>query len=155
MWWRLTNAQFKQQQGAANKQAMRVIVEAGTVPGLLAYDKDRPVGWCALAPREKYPRLGRSRILAPVDDTPVWSVICCFVDKQYRRRGVSRDLLEAAKRWVRRQGGSVLEGYPVEPKQEQAPPLFVFTGLASAFVKAGFEECARRSPTRPVMRARV
>lgn len=155
MWWRLTHAQFEEQKGPTNRQAMRDLVDAGTVPGVLAYDGSRPVGWCAVAPREAFTRLERSRILKPVDDTPVWSVVCFFVDKDYRNKGVSRRLLEAAKRWARDQGGRVLEGYPVEPTKDRAPPLFVFTGLAAAFKKAGFEECARRSPSRPIMRHKL
>jgi len=155
MWWRLPNAQFEQQKGPGNRRALRRLVNAGTVPGLLAYDGSRPIGWCAAAPREEFTRLERSRILEPVDDTPVWSVVCFFVDKDYRHRGVSRELLEATKRWVQRRGGKVLEGYPVEPTKDRVPALFVFTGLAAAFASAGFEECARRSPTRPIMRCHL
>ena len=155
MWWRLAHAEFERQKGPTNRRALRGLVDAGIVPGLLAYDDSRPVGWCSLAPREEFTRLARSRILKPVDDTPVWSVVCFFVDKEYRRQGVSLRLLEAAKIWVGEQGGNVLEGYPVEPAREQAPPLFVFTGLAAAFESAGFEESTRRSPTRPIMRCRV
>jgi GNAT superfamily N-acetyltransferase len=155
MWWRLPNAQFEQQKGPGNRRALRQLVNAGAVPGLIAYDGSRPIGWCSAAPREEFIRLERSRILEPVDDTPVWSVVCFFVEKAYRQRGVSRELLEATKRWVQRQGGTVLEGYPVEPTGDRVPPLFVFTGLAAAFEAAGFEECARRSPTRPIMRCHL
>lgn len=155
MWWRLTNAQFESQKGPSNRQALQLLVESGVVPGLLAYDGDGVAGWCSLAPREDFRRLDRSRILKPVDETPVWSIVCFFVDKAYRNRGVSRALLEAAKDWVREMGGDVLEGYPIEPTKDRAPALFVFTGLASAFRSAGFEECARRSPTRPIMRCQL
>ena len=152
MWWRLPAAQFELQKGAANREALRRLVDAGSVPGLLAYADSRPVGWCSVAPRTQLIRLERSRILKPVDDSPVWSVVCFFVAKDYRDRGVSRQLLEAAKHWVGKQDGKVIEGYPVEPTGDRAPPLFVFTGLAAAFKRAGFKECARRSPTRPIMR---
>lgn len=155
MWWRLENAAFERQKGTGNRQALKSLVDAGTVPGLLAYEDDRPVGWCSLAPRADFDRLARSRILAPVDEQPVWSVVCFFVARDSRNRGISTRLLLAAKDWARSQGGKVLEGYPVEPKKDRAPPLFVFTGLAAAFRRAGFEECARRSPTRPIMRSRL
>jgi GNAT superfamily N-acetyltransferase len=155
MWFRLTKAQFERQKGAGNRQAVHDLVNAGVVPGLLAYDKSRPVAWCSVAPREEFPRLERSRILKPIDETPVWSVVCFFVDKEYRDRGISRQLLGAAKRWARDQGGQVLEGYPVEPTKDRVPPLFVYHGLAAAFARQGFEECARRSPTRPIMRCRL
>ena len=152
MWWRLKRAEFEQKKGAGNKKLMKAIVRSGEVPGLLAFAGGRPVGWCAVAPRENLPGLDRSRILKRVDDTPVWSVACFFIDKNWRKRGVSVALLKAAVRYVKQKGGKVLEGYPVEPRKDTTPAVFAWTGLASAFEAAGFEEVARRSETRPIMR---
>ncbi|MEE9562604.1 MAG: GNAT family N-acetyltransferase, partial [Thermoanaerobaculia bacterium] len=78
--------------------------------------------------------------------------VCLFVHKDYRDRGVSVKLLEAAVDYARKQGAKVVEGYPVEPKKDRMPAVFAFTGLAAAFLHAGFTERARRSPTRPIMR---
>jgi GNAT superfamily N-acetyltransferase len=155
MYWRLKHAQFEAQKGEANRQEIQAIVHSGEVPGILAYDGEQPVGWCSLAPRGIYSRLERSRILKPVDDQPVWSVVCFFVDKSYRRRGVSTGLLKAAISYTREQGASILEGYPVEPKKGKSPDVFVYTGLATAFRDAGFVEVARRSETRPIMRYHI
>ena len=152
MWWRLKRSEYELQKGEGNRKTMRRIVLSGEVPGLLAYDGGRSVGWCSVAPRESFPVLGRSRILKPVDDRPVWSIVCFFVDRELRGQGVSVALLRAAADYVRRRGGKVLEGYPVEPKKSPMPAVFAHTGLAAAFQKAGFEECARRSETRPIMR---
>jgi GNAT superfamily N-acetyltransferase len=152
MHWRLTSAEYEEQKGAGNREAMRALVARGELPGLLAYVDGEPVGWIAVSPRESFPRLRRSRILAPVDGEPVWSVVCFFVAKEFRNRGLSVQLLEAAATHVAEQGGHIVEGYPVEPRQTPQPPVFVFHGLASAFTRAGFSECARRSPTRPIMR---
>jgi GNAT superfamily N-acetyltransferase len=152
MWWRLKRSVFDRQKGEGNRRAMKALVDAGARPGILAYLGDAPVGWCAVAPREEYPVLGRSRILKPVDETPVWSVVCFFIAKEHRGQGVSVALLRAAVDHVRRNKGKVVEGYPVEPRQDTMPAAFAWTGLASAFRRAGFEECARRSATRPIMR---
>jgi GNAT superfamily N-acetyltransferase len=127
-------------------------VDDRTEPGILAFAGDVPVGWCAVAPREDYPGLGRSRILKAADDVPVWSVSCLFVAKEYRRRGVSVALLKAATEFVAGRGGTVVEGYPVEPKSPAMPAAFAWTGIASAFLRAGFREHRRGSETRPVMR---
>ncbi|MFN2419949.1 MAG: GNAT family N-acetyltransferase [Gemmatimonadota bacterium] len=155
MWWRASPSEFRRDKGAGNRRALRRLVVAGAEPGILAYDADgTPVGWCAIAPRTEYPRLERSRILAPVDDRAVWSVTCFFIARGHRRRGLSRVLLEAAVRFAADRGAAIVEGYPVEPAVRQADP-FVWTGLASAFRRAGFREVARRSPTRPIMRRRV
>jgi GNAT superfamily N-acetyltransferase len=151
MWWRLPHAQWLAQKGENNRKAMQKLVKAGSVPGLLAYADAQPVGWCAVAPRQDYPRFNKSRVLKPVDEQPVWSVTCFFVAREFRRRGITTQLLEAAAKFARRRGAKILEGYPIEPKRDQ-PDAFVYTGLASAFRKAGFKEVARRSPTRPIFR---
>ncbi len=152
MWWRLTRKEYDRQKGAGNKKAMKNIFQSGAVPGILAYDKNEPVAWCSLAPREKYTSLERSRVLRKVDDSPVWSIVCFYIAKEYRHRGLSVRLLKEAKKYCKTQGAKILEGCPTEPRKDSMPDAFVWTGLSSAFKKAGFKEVARRSETRPIMR---
>jgi GNAT superfamily N-acetyltransferase len=152
MWWRLKQSTWKENQGDGNRRAMQALIRKGTSPGILAYVGDTPVGWCAIAPREEYPRLAGSRILAPIDDRSVWSVTCFFIKRDYRRHGITARLLEAAVRHARASGARIVEGYPVIPKSENAPAVFAYTGILSAFEKAGFREVARRSAGRPIMR---
>ena len=152
MWWRLKRSEFDLQKGEGNRLALQAIVASGEIPGILAYRGGQPVGWCSIAPRQAFPVLERSRILKPVDDQPVWSVVCFFIAKPYRRQGLTVRLLEAAVAYAREQGASIVEAYPQEPRQDHAPDPFVFTGLASAFRQAGFVEVLRRSETRPIMR---
>ena len=152
MLWRLKRSKFEQQKGEINKQAMKTIIESGEVPGILAYHKGQPIAWCSVAPRERFPALERSRILKKLDDQPVWSISCFFVEKNHRNGGISVQMAKAAIDFVGQKGGSILEAYPVEPKKDRSPPAFVWTGLAAGFKKAGLKECARRSETRPIMR---
>jgi GNAT superfamily N-acetyltransferase len=152
MLWRLTRKEFEQQKGEGNRQAMKTIVESGDIPGLLAYSEKQPVAWCSVAPRERFPALERSRVLKKIDEEPVWSISCFFIHKDYRKQGLSVRILEAVIGYVKKQGGKIVEGYPVEPKKGKTADVFAWTGLASFFKKAGFVECARRSETRPIMR---
>jgi GNAT superfamily N-acetyltransferase len=152
MLWRLKRSEWERQKGEANRTALKRIVDSGEVPGIMAYSKGRPIGWCSVAPREAFPALERSRVLKRVDDTAVWSVVCFFIARPFRQRGVSVQLLEAAIEYVRKKRGVAVEGYPFEPRKGELPGAFVWTGLAGAFRKAGFTEVARRSATRPVMR---
>jgi GNAT superfamily N-acetyltransferase len=152
MWWKLKRSEFTLLKGEGRKKAFKSIVESGEVPGILAYADSEAIGWCAVAPREAYPVLGRSRVLAPVDDEGVWSVVCFFVDERFRGLGVAERLLRAAVEHVRKYGGRIVEGYPVEPRKKFVPPVLVYTGLPSMFRKVGFVEVVRRSETRPIMR---
>lgn len=152
MFWKLSRKDFDAGQGESNRLAQKAFVASGRTPGLLAYVDGIPAGWIAVEPRREYPGLARSRVLAPLDETPVWSVPCFFVDKKFRRQGLTVELLKAAVEYVRSKGGKVVEGYPVEPKDKKAPPVLIYTGTLSAFQKAGFTEAGRRSATRPIMR---
>ena len=155
MWWRRSASEFEAHKGEPNRLAFRAIVEAEEEPGILALVDGEPAGWCSVAPRTVLPRLGRSRILKRVDEQPVWSITCFFVARPYRRRGLSVALLREAARHARRRGAQIVEGYPVEPRADPMPDAFAWYGIASAFRAAGFEEVARRSDTRPIMRMEV
>ena len=152
MYWRLPRKQFDEQQGEVNRRNLKALVESGSIPGLLAYSDGEPVGWCSIAPREEFSTLARSRVLKPVDELLVWSVVCFFVARTQRGKGLTVELLNASVEYTRSNGARIVEGYPVEPKNGKAVDVFVFTGLLSAFKQAGFTEVLRRSETRPIMR---
>jgi GNAT superfamily N-acetyltransferase len=136
---------------AQNKAAMHDLVSAGVIPGLVGYLDGTPAGWISLGPRPEYLRLRRSPIMKPVDGTEVWSVVCSYVPRAYRGRGLQHRLLAAAVEFARRSGAAVLEAYPVD-KPERSHDDFMFFGSRSLYERAGFTEVARRSPTRVVMR---
>jgi len=52
MYWRLPAREYRSSSGEGNRKAFRRIVKDGAVPGLLAYERGEPVGWCAVEPRE-------------------------------------------------------------------------------------------------------
>lgn len=152
MWWRLPRREFEAGQGEGNRQAMKALVEAGEVPGILAYRGDEPVGWCSVAPRHAFGALNRSRVLRPVDDRPVWSIVCFYAPREERGRGLLPALIEGAVAYVRAQGGEIVEAYPTIPKAGPLPPVSVFMGLPEVFRRAGFVEVARPSERKVVMR---
>ncbi len=155
MWWRLSHSQWTANKGDRNKSAFKRVVKAGPPPGLIGYAEGQPVAWIALGPREDYPRFERSRVLKALDDQRVWSITCFFVLKSHRRRGYSVRMLKEAVDFARSCGARIVEGYPIDPRQKESPDAFVWTGLSSTFVRAGFTEVARRSPTRPIMRRKL
>jgi GNAT superfamily N-acetyltransferase len=157
MWWRVTSTEFDQgvkAKGAGNRAAMKALVDDGAVPGLIAWRGDEPVGWISVAPRSEFGRIERSPVLKGVDDEPAWAVVCFYIPRRERGAGVATALLDAALRWVREQGGRLVEGYPTPAHYEGAAALW--TGTESMFAKAGFTEVARRQPkSRSIWRRRL
>jgi len=152
MWWRCTRREFERQQGEGNRQAMKAIVESGKVPGILGYAEGEAVGWCSVAPREQYESLERSRVLKKLDETEVWSIVCLFVAKRYRKRGVGEALIRGAVEYVKGQKGKVVEAYPTQPREGQLPPVSSYMGTPMMFKRAGFVVCARPSKSKVIMR---
>jgi GNAT superfamily N-acetyltransferase len=154
MWWRLTRKEFERNQGEGNKQAMRVLVDAGNITGILLYKDGEPAAWCSVAPREEYATLERSRLLKRRDDQPTWAIVCLFVDRKFRRQGLCHRLIEAAIDHVRQHGGLRIEAYPTIVQSEKVPPVSSFMGFPALFARAGFREVARVSDSRMIMEYR-
>ena len=57
MSWRLARSDFERQKGKGNKNAMKKLVKQNEQIGILAYSNGKPIGWCAIAPREQYIKL--------------------------------------------------------------------------------------------------
>ncbi|MCX7750708.1 MAG: GNAT family N-acetyltransferase [Candidatus Bipolaricaulota bacterium] len=154
MWWRLPAAEFDRLRGEGTKRLFHGLVEAGPPPGILAYSMGKPVGWCAVGPREVYVRLASSpqyrTVLAPVDELPVWSAVCFYVRPGYRRQGITVPLLQAAVSYAASCGARIVEGYPVDKGWLPAPSAW--TGPVETFRRAGFVEVCRRVPHRPIFR---
>ena len=158
-WWRQTATEFSsgiEAKGAANRALMHDIVEAGSEPGMLAYRDGRPVGWISVAPRTQFGRILRSRRIGPdpeeAADDRVWSVVCFWIPRRERGRGVANDLLTAAVDHARARGARALEAYPVDTAGGRHPAANLFTGTLSMFQRAGFQEVDRPRGAQLVMR---
>lgn len=154
MWWRMTSSEFDRSRPQAKRRALKRLVDGGPPPGLLAYVDGAPAGWVSVGPRDVFGRLERSPTLKRVDDKPVWSIVCFYVDRAHRGTGVARALLRGAVRHAARNGARFIEAYPVDPAARAYPPAQAYTGVVQLFEGAGFREVARRG-TRPIMRTTV
>ena len=135
----------------ANRAELKALVDAGRPPGLIGYRGKDPVGWVSLAPREEFAKLKRSQVMKAVDDKPVWSIICFVVPLQCRGQGVAHALLQGAVAFARKNGATLIEAYPVD-KPGQCSDDNLWFGTKSTYDRTGFQEVARRKPTRPVVR---
>lgn len=141
------------QLGEPNRLAFRALLEAGKVHGCLAFDGDRPVGWCSIGPRATFPKLERSRVLQTKWDAHTWSITCFYIKTGYRSRGIGTLLGREALRVAARHGAKTVEAYPVIPSDpsKPMPAAFAWTGLPALFEHLGFEPIPEKEG-RPVYR---
>ncbi|MBE0432590.1 GNAT family N-acetyltransferase [candidate division WOR-3 bacterium] len=131
---------------------MKRIVTTGRIPGIIAYDKQDPVGWCSIAPREDFPVLDRSPTLKRIDVQPVWSIVCLFITRAQRGKDLTHTLIRTAIKYAERNGAGIIEAYPIFSAETTYAKWELYTGLVSTFDKLGFKVAAQRSRVRPIMR---
>lgn len=156
MRWRMSSADYQRSTKESRVAALTDLVCQDVPVGVLAYLDGEPVGWCSVAPRERYAALERYRALPKehwdnvprLDAMPVWSVVCFFVDRNVRRQGVTLGLLKAAVAYAVSQGAKIVEGYPVQPGAR----LYTYMGSPATFEKSGFRDVTPSGQERQVMR---
>ena len=160
-WYRLRSVDFTSATAESNRAVLEGAVEStaaeGRAPGLVAYRDGEPIGWVSVGPRDDYARLQHSKVLGPVDDVPVWSIVCFVVARRSRGQGVARALLDAAMDYAREHGATTLEAYPVDATDGRVSAATAFKGTLGMFERAGFEVVERRqanrsSRPRPIVR---
>lgn len=124
--------------GGSREQAARALCGREHPPGVVTYRDGTPVGWCSIGPRAENARLSTSKLIRPVDDVAVWSIICVVVRGGHRKQGVVGHLLEGAVGWARSQGAPAVEAHPVDPGGSRMDTTMAFVGTRSMFEAAGF-----------------
>ncbi len=135
---RLSAQEIRERGGDDRYEAMCSLSREEIAPGVIAYLDDQPVGWCSISPRTQIPRLEASKLIRPVDDVAVWSIICMVVRGGFRRRGVNREMVRGAVEYARKLGAPAVEAYPVDPEGRMDLTM-AFVGTRKMFEELGFE----------------
>jgi len=162
MYFRLRSKDFAVTGARANRTGLNTLTASAAAadspaPGLIGYRDGRAVGWVSLGPRSDYERLERSTTLRPIDDRPVWSVVCFVVSRSARTEGLARALLDGAIAYARERGAVALEAYPTPTEGARRPAASLYRGTLGMFEAAGFKVVGWSTPQahaapRPIVR---
>jgi GNAT superfamily N-acetyltransferase len=118
-----------------NAQLAREMILRGEMRGLLAYDGERPVGWCHC---DLLGNIPVTRAYCPAvasEDDSTGAIVCFTVAQGYRGQGVATRLLHAALDALRAQGAQVAEAY-LDLNAQDAEHHY--HGPLTMYEKAGF-----------------
>jgi GNAT superfamily N-acetyltransferase len=146
----------RQKADRLNHSYKETLVMQGKSHAILVYDGERPVGWCQYGAKEELPRIDAGRGYRKVEPLTskkkLWRITCFFVDREYRGKGVARTGLKRALESIQKQGGGIVEAYPVVSKKMGAVPEWLWFGTPGMFRKAGFKPVAPLGTSLQLMR---
>jgi predicted GNAT family acetyltransferase len=158
MWPRLPRSEWKATPRDKRKAAFKRLVKKGPPPGLLAYEDDVAIGWCAVGPRRSVGSFDASRVSKPVDEDAdrdkTYAITCFYVRSGHRKKGLMETLARAAAEFARERGAKSVEVCAIDTGRKLMWGEG-FVGLAGVFRKLNYKEIARRTPTRPLMRLKL
>ncbi len=140
-----------------NRALKRTLVEAGEAHAALVFDGDRAVAWCEFGTPEELPNIHhRKDYDAGADQLPDYRLTCIFIDKAYRRQGISALALNGALDLIAGAGGGVVEGYPQDLSDgRRVGNSFLYNGTRALYERAGFTYVRPKGKNHTVMRRTV
>lgn len=144
------------QSPAGNRAAKQRLVGEGQAHAALVFDSDRAVGWCQYGSPTELPRISHRREYHSWElEAADYRITCFFVDRDYRRAGVSETALKGALDLIAANGGGVVEAFPYETHGEKVTSSFLYNGTRSMFEQAGFEYDRHKGKNHCLMRITV
>jgi GNAT superfamily N-acetyltransferase len=141
----------KDRTSESNRALKERLVNEGRAHAALVFDGDLAVAWCQYGPPAELPNIyHRKEYEANLDALPDYRVTCIFVDKRYRRKGVTTVALQGALDLISSAGGGLVEGYPHDTEGKRVAVLY--NGTRTLFERAGFTYVRPKGQRNCVMR---
>jgi acetyltransferase (GNAT) family protein len=142
-----------------NQKFKKSLLKRGKSHAILVYSNDTPVGWCQYGVKDELPRIdagrGYKKIQPLETDQKLWRITCFFTDRAYREKGVSKFALRSALESIKKQGGGIVEAYPVVSKKMTAVAEWRWFGTPGMFEREGFEQVGPLGTSWVLMRKTV
>ena len=139
-----------------NREVKRRLVDEGNAHAALVFDHDRAVAWCQYGTPEELPRIyHRKEYEATISQPANYRLTCFFVDRDYRRSGLSEIVLRGALDLIAQAGGGVVEAFPQDTQGAKISASFLYNGTRSLFEKAGFTYVQPKGKNHCVMRTTI
>jgi GNAT superfamily N-acetyltransferase len=135
-----------------NHTLKKRLVEDDRAHAALVFDGDEAVAWAQFGPPAELPNIHhRKEYEENLDKLPDYRITCIFVDKKYRRKGVTAIALRGAIELIAQAGGGVVEGYPHDTTDGRKVSV-LYNATRSLYEDAGFDYLRPKGQRNCVMR---
>jgi ribosomal protein S18 acetylase RimI-like enzyme len=140
-----------------NRRLKRTYVEQGRAHAALVFDGDQAVAWCQYGTPEELPNMKHRKDYESAGDPPPdYRLTCIFIDRDYRRKGLTWIALNGALDLIAQAGGGVVEGYPQDLSDgRRVGNSFLYSSTRALYERAGFSYVRPKGKNHTVMRRTV
>ena len=140
-----------------NRSLKRAYVEQGRAHAALVFDGDQAVAWCEYGTPEELPNIHHRKDYESAGDPPPdYRLTCIFIDRDYRRKGLTSLALNGALDLIAQAGGGVVEGYPQDLSDgRRVGNSFLYNSTRALYERAGFSYVRPKGKNHTVMRRTV
>ena len=127
-----------------NREFKKKLVESGHAHAALVFDGDEAVAWAQFGPVTELPNIHhRKQWEAEAEKRPDYRITCLFVDRRYRRKGLTAIAVRGALALIARQGGGLVEAYPhdlADKKKvgKKTSSSFLYNATRTMYEREGF-----------------
>ncbi len=124
-----------------SRQMKRQCVEGGIAHAALVMDGDEAIAWAEFGTPSELPNIHhRKQYDAEKVGDPDYRITCVFVDKRYRRKGVTETAIKGALELIAKDGGGVVEAYPhdLTEQTKKLSSSFLYNGTRRLYERLGF-----------------
>lgn len=118
-----------------SRAAVSKLIDNNMLTGYLAFDNDKPIGWCNANNRANYQRLLKDYDYVDNPDDKVCSIVCFLMHQDYRRKGIAKNMLATIIQDYSNKDFDYFEAYP---KKAELSCEGNFKGPLELYKKYGF-----------------
>ncbi len=131
------------------------LVFSGRNRSVLIYHNGKAIASAQYGTSDELPRPGNGRNYKALNlhgaRKKLWRITCFFVDKEYRRKGISKFALDEILKRIEASGGGIVEAFPVRDFRA----LNTWFGLVSMYRNRGFVTVAQLGRSSYLMRKEI
>ena len=139
----------------ATKAYKKQLVGEDKSHAALVFAGDSCVAWCQFGPPQELPNIYHRKEVEAKMTMPDWRITCIFVDRDYRKKGLSLFALNGALDLIKGLGGGIVESYPQDTQGKKVSNSFLYNGSREIFEQAGFSYERSKGKNHCIMRKMI
>jgi GNAT superfamily N-acetyltransferase len=138
-----------------NRLLKKYFVETNRAHAALVFHNNMCIGWCQYGSPNELTNIYHKKEVESKTELPDYRITCIFVDRDYRKKGISEFALKGALKLIKEAGGGIVESYPQDTKGMSVTSSFLYNSTRQIFENTGFKYIDTKGKNHCIMRIKI